>query len=382
MKNIYLVGGVVVVVLVAGFFLLRGGTSESGVSQSEVKATATILAPAMSLITASSSEPVPLVASTTEVAMGNTLVTSHTGRGLITMSNGSTAVLDYDSSVEIKNLDTAGTHTSLSLVAGSVWARVEKVFGQGEYFEIKTRNAVAVVRGTSFGLTYHADGSTTLFVGKGTVALTPVDPVTGQRQEYKTLTVTAGGKGMIFSNGTTSSSDMKTPDTSADWFRFNNPDTSVLPQATVPAAATTKVVAPVVQTAPAAPIKTTPTVTAPATPATTVVPVQTSGTTCGSSDSGYTTALGGNSLKVTSITPATVSKSSGSTVTLTGKGFACATTLTLGASVLDGESGFVVINDSTMTFSSSALSTGVFDIVITDTLGGTATLPQALTVTR
>src|SRR3989344_1131763 len=90
----------------------------------------------------------------------------------------------------------------------------------------------------------------------------------------------------------------------------------------------------------------------------------------------------GSALRLTSVSPLSVSQSGQNTVTLTGEGFICVTTITIGEKTLSGESDFVVASNSSITLSSGLLPVGIFDIVMNDSLGSTVTLLQAITITR
>ncbi|NOZ86753.1 MAG: FecR domain-containing protein [Deltaproteobacteria bacterium] len=57
------------------------------------------------------------------------------------------------------------------LVAGKAWARVTSLFGNDSSFEVKTRNAVAGVRGTVFRVDVAKDTSTLVRVYSGVVAV-------------------------------------------------------------------------------------------------------------------------------------------------------------------------------------------------------------------
>jgi len=357
----------VAVIAAGGLFYLR---SEQPVSQGQLSAvattaTATTIKKNLSVTPVGSEETLD-IPETALVSGGDTLATSDDGRGIVEMEDGSTVVLDYDSSMVIQNLDASATHTGLTLAAGSVWARVKKVFGQGEYVEIKTKNAVAAVRGTSFGLTYRKDGSSVLLVSEGTVALTPRDLVTGEEKKNKTLMVSAGRKGVVSPDGAISVSLMTAADTSSEWFRYNNPEDSTAPAASVAPAPSPTPTPATSQTAP----QTSPTASS-----------ENEGNICASfSETGG--GAQGSTLALSSVSPSSVSRNSGTTVTLTGEGLVCATTITIGGTVLNGETGFVVVNNTNITFSSSQLPVGTFDIVIADTLGARVTLPQALTITQ
>ena len=87
-------------------------------------------------------------------------------------------LLDYDTELTLEESDDTGTHVRGSLGTGAVWARVEKVFGKGEYYTIKTQNAVAVVRGTSFSISYRNNVSK-IEVAAGTISLHACGPFDG-----------------------------------------------------------------------------------------------------------------------------------------------------------------------------------------------------------
>ena len=376
------------------YFLIHSSATPNLDSVVSETATATTLKKNLAVTPAGSTQTED-IATSTIVAQGDLLTTSQDGRGLITMSNGSTAVLDYRSSLVVKTIDSSGTHTSLSLIAGSAWARVEKVFGQGEYFEIKTQNAVAVVRGTSFGLTYHQNGPTTLLVGKGVVLLTPLDPKTGQRQEDKTLTIPAGYKGVISTEGTGSQSVMDASDTGSDWFKYNNGDSAGASRDNTIKAATPSAsqqpASPVVQdSAPALPKVENPVKTLTTDPQSS--PIQTSiptvADTPGANACGLFTDTQGItsdtsvSLALQRVSPASISQSSSSMVSLFGSGLHCVTNIYVGNKTLNGESDFTVVSNDEISFPANILPIGTFDVVLMDTLGNIVMLPKALTVTR
>ena len=381
--NLYIVavavGVAVTVVAVAAFFLLQGKGAVTESTITSPPALATTLAPDMTLITASSSQP-QTVGSSTPIYVGDTLTTSHIGRGLLQMANGTATLLDYDTKLTLEENDSNGTHISSFLGTGAAWARVEKVFSKGEYYKIETQNAVAVVRGTSFGISYKG-GITALHVATGTVNLIPADPSTGEPLEDKKVLVSGENKATVDDSGLVSVSPFTAADRKAPWYLYNISEVNVQTSAPAPvpvASQTTPL--PASQTAPEtepAPLE----APAPTTPPANAVSAENA---CASfSESrGYTDSQTGNSLKLISLFPLSVSQSGQNTVTLTGEGFMCATTITIGEKSLSGESDFVVVSNSNVTFSSGLLPIGTFDIVINDSLGNTVTLLQAITITR
>ncbi len=372
-----LVAAVVVVVAVAIFFLPRGKEAVTKPTVSTSSALATTLVPDMTLITASNPQP-QMVGSSTPTYVGDTLMTSHTGRGLLQWANGTTALLDYDTKLALEESDSTGAHISGSLGEGAVWARVEKVFGKGEYYKIKTQNAVAVVRGTSFGISYKG-GITALQAATGTVGFIPVDPSTGEQLKDKEVLVSGGNKSTIDDSGLVSVSPLTAADKQAPWYLYN------VSEVKVQAPASTQAPAPnVLQTAfPPAPQIAPKTEPAPSEAiAPTKPPVSALDAENACASFSETGSQIGSPLKLASISPLSVSQSGRDTVTLTGEGFICAMTITIGGKVLSGESDFAVDSNSSITISSDLLPIGTFDIVMEDSFGNTATLPKAITITR
>lgn len=103
--------------------------------------------------------------------------TSLTGRAIIEGA-GSVTTIDKNSEVTINHQ--SQNNTSLQLGIGTLWAKVAKVLGVGEGYEVQTQNAVAAVRGTAFTITY-ASHITTVIVDESVVAVISKDPATGQQ---------------------------------------------------------------------------------------------------------------------------------------------------------------------------------------------------------
>jgi len=87
------------------------------------------------------------------------------GSAAVVLFEGIIASLDPNTEVSVNEVS-AGK-TTIKLEAGSVWNKFAKVSGVSTY-EVETPNAVATVRGTSFGVTY-ASEETTMDVGDGNV---------------------------------------------------------------------------------------------------------------------------------------------------------------------------------------------------------------------
>ncbi len=94
---------------------------------------------------------------------------------------GNTAALRLEADTEVNlarvMLAAAGKQIDMSVAAGSVIAKVEKLSG-ADRFRVKTKTAICGVRGTEFAVTVAAGGATVLSVREGRVSVAPavLDP--------------------------------------------------------------------------------------------------------------------------------------------------------------------------------------------------------------
>ncbi|MDQ3014303.1 MAG: FecR domain-containing protein [bacterium] len=147
------------------------------------------------------------------------LRTSTTGRAVIENPQGTVDVLDYNSELAIQD-KTTEEGSSRFLKGGSVWTRTEKVLGQGEFHEMETQNAVAVIRGTSFGVMY-AQSLTTVIITRGKVGVIPVNLTTRVRAYDKEVIVSAGNKATVNDAGEIVVTPISKADKKMPWFMFN-----------------------------------------------------------------------------------------------------------------------------------------------------------------
>jgi len=159
-----------------------------------------------------------LIGEEAEAREGASVKTSMEGRSIIESPNKQVTILDRNSEMTIA-LHTE-SETSMQLHAGKAWSRIEKALEQGEFYEIETQNAVATVRGTSFGTEY-TDSSTIFFVAEGTVITEQIDPVTKKRMPETRMTVRAGSKAVVRSGVETVVSPLTDEDKRKEWYQFN-----------------------------------------------------------------------------------------------------------------------------------------------------------------
>lgn len=91
-----------------------------------------------------------IVDRSTSISQGDSVRTDANGRARIKWPNGTITVVEEDTEIVITILDDGGNKSSIQLILGDVWAKVNRVLGTGEYYEIESDDAVAAVRGTVF----------------------------------------------------------------------------------------------------------------------------------------------------------------------------------------------------------------------------------------
>ncbi|MCK5687965.1 FecR domain-containing protein [Myxococcota bacterium] len=85
---------------------------------------------------------------------------------------------------------------SVKLFAGRMWASVSKLFGSKSKFEVRTHNAVAGVRGTSFSASTSKDGATMVKVYSGKVVVSN-QPAYAVKGHTKANRVEVAGPGEV-----------------------------------------------------------------------------------------------------------------------------------------------------------------------------------------
>ncbi len=130
-------------------------------------------------VTVSSSAPRALQTGD-EVSEGDTVTTGAKGRVNIYFPSGATARLDQNTSLVIAaaSQDQRGVLVSLRLLSGRVWSKIATVANVSTSWEVKSSNAVAVVRGTAFSFEYK-NGHSHVVGAEHTVQVSPLDPKSG-----------------------------------------------------------------------------------------------------------------------------------------------------------------------------------------------------------
>ena len=115
------------------------------------------------------------------VYQGDVLETQKRTRLEVTLADGSIVRLGPGSRAEVQAAAFGRTveerNVSAKLLVGKVWANVAKAVGGEQRFEVKTENAVAGVRGTTFRVDAATDKSVVVKVYSGTVAVAGEGPI-------------------------------------------------------------------------------------------------------------------------------------------------------------------------------------------------------------
>jgi hypothetical protein len=146
-----------------------------------------------------------------EVPSGSTIKTSESGRALIESASSHITRLDYSSEITIAE---EKKHTQISLAGGAMWSRLQNLLDSGETYDVKTPNAIASVRGTSFGVWYQ--GNTTLvIVLDGAILFTPLG------NEQNAVRVPAGYKATRVGTGSVKIEPLTKIDRVLPWVVLN-----------------------------------------------------------------------------------------------------------------------------------------------------------------
>lgn len=127
-----------------------------------------------------------------ELTGGQTLMTDQTGLANLHFSDGSVARLETQTKVDLKDFEYFPGNKTLKvkifLQSGRIWSRIKALMTTQSYWEVETSNAVAAVRGTSFGVVY-VPGQTTIIGSVHLINVNAIDPQTKQLIEHNTAYV-------------------------------------------------------------------------------------------------------------------------------------------------------------------------------------------------
>ena len=310
-------------------------------------------------------EQIKKTASTTA---GDIVRTSSTGRALIEAPKAHPAILDYNSQLTIVASQDEGNKTTLELLGGELWSRTKKSAEKGEFYQIKTGNAVAVVRGTSFGLSY-SKNKTVLLVATGTVSIFNKDPSTGELLVDTEAVVTAGKKAIVLGNNPPVVTFLTYDDKNTAWFKYNTEVSGAvggISRDTSGASTAPTSQSSLVHT----------TLSSSTTPSSSTPPPSSSRPVTGSGGGVVTGGTGG---RPTSISPKSIQAGDNQTfVILRGSGFLNIQDLTVAENIPPD---FEVIDDNTLRFHIGTLPSGTYDISFFMKDSSSIDFPQQLVIT-
>lgn len=127
------------------------------------------------------------------IVEGTEIKTNSTGKAKLLYPNGTITSIEPDTHLKIEDLDAEGNKSRLELVGGSIWSKVTRLLGQGEYYEVQTETTVASVRGTIFTTTLRNKKTSVLGI-EGTIRAKVKDPVKRTVIEESAVDITSGEK--------------------------------------------------------------------------------------------------------------------------------------------------------------------------------------------
>lgn len=225
MNKIIAIIALIVIVGAAGFILFSNNSKPVD-TNTEIKSEETPITAMVTVVNSDVQTQAPLesefqtVDKTAEVKEGSKVKTSLSGRAIVESEN---ATVSVDKNAEITIQTQVKNKNKIHLAVGNLWAKVKNVFGQGEYFQVETPNAVATVRGTAFSVLYSI-GKTVIWVHEGEVAVISIDPLTKQQIGNEVI-VKAGQKASTTDGDEPVLQDVSAQDKRTEWYLFNNQET-------------------------------------------------------------------------------------------------------------------------------------------------------------
>lgn len=162
-------------------------------------------------------ESFKVIDKSTEVEVGDKVKTSPNGRAIIEGSE-QTVIVDKNSEIIIENNNDKSTKIQLEI--GALWMRITKVFGGEEEYQVRTSNAVATVRGTSFGV-FYSNSSTVILVSEGVVSVSSLNTKTKEKTGDEFI-AQKNQKATIYDNKEPVIESLTEKDKKLEFFQFNN----------------------------------------------------------------------------------------------------------------------------------------------------------------
>lgn len=132
----------------------------------------------VSAVNIQNSDGLKILESGDELENNSIIITDEFGLANIYFPDGSVVRLDSNTEIKLQvgdyNESDGGLMVKIGLTAGHVWSKILELTTPESYWEIETSNAVAAVRGTSFGVEY-LNNSTKVLVSENLVSVVAKD---------------------------------------------------------------------------------------------------------------------------------------------------------------------------------------------------------------
>ena len=182
--------GLILVVLVGGgvFAYMKLKSPSDLVTKAQPKPWVEVVSAS---VTETASGTAKILKTGDELETGVTVTTDAKGKANIYFPNGSVARLDASSSLVLQEVQASSTSWSvrLMLLSGKVWSKIGLVTNISTTWEVRTTNAVAVVRGSAFGMEYR-NGVSRVLGAEHTIKVAALDPKTGDKLAESEVDVT------------------------------------------------------------------------------------------------------------------------------------------------------------------------------------------------
>ena len=188
---LYIAGVIIALAIalaVAVIFIERNNTKPV---VSGVQSASAVIALAPDVFLSSQSGGEVRVEGAISITEGDEIRTAEGGEAVLIYPNGTITKLDENTRVHVEALSEDGGISRIAVLGGSMWARVERLLGDGEAYEIRSQGVVTAVRGTEFAFDT-TSGSVAVSVLRGEVRL-----LSGNADETAQEAVISAGERVI-----------------------------------------------------------------------------------------------------------------------------------------------------------------------------------------
>lgn len=203
MKTKFLLIGLAILIIVGGFFLFQNFVKkqieQKGPISKELKTEQTFsVKPWIEVVSGKVNKKdqktekiLSELKTGDEIEQGDFIETDKQGLAIIYFPDGSVARMEQNTSLIIDqaefNKESNSLKAKIKIKIGRVWSRIIQIVGADSFWEVKTSNVVATVRGTAFGVE-HTNQKSLILVDKGEVETEAFDVETNEKiQGTKTI---------------------------------------------------------------------------------------------------------------------------------------------------------------------------------------------------